>query len=102
MKVYYIKNTSVMQRSVDPSTFITLDILAYSDATNCQRQKNNVEVEKVYTDVNFNTSHVADVDDSLHFLFRIDSLYIESEVLEKIDYEDIIEDFISKNPKTGS
>jgi hypothetical protein len=66
MEVYYIKNTSVMRRSVDPSTFITLDILAYNDATNCQRQKNNVEVEKVYTDVNFNTSHVADVDDSLH------------------------------------
>jgi hypothetical protein len=99
MEVYYIKNTSVMRRSVDPSTFITLDILAYNDATNCQRQKNNVEVEKVYTDVNFNTSHVADVDDSLLFLFRIDSLYIESEVLEKIDYEDIIEDFILKNPK---
>jgi hypothetical protein len=33
------------------------------------------------------------------FFFRIDSLYIESEVLEKIDYEDIIEDFILKNPK---
>jgi hypothetical protein len=27
------------------------------------------------------------------------TISLESEVLEKIDYEDIIEDFISKNPK---
>jgi hypothetical protein len=27
------------------------------------------------------------------------TIALESEVLEKIDYEDIIEDFISKNPK---
>jgi hypothetical protein len=29
----------------------------------------------------------------------LSTIAIESEVLEKIDYEDIIEDFISKNPQ---
>jgi hypothetical protein len=36
---------------------------------------NNIEVEKVYTDVNFNTAHVADIDDSLHIFLEL-ILYI--------------------------
>jgi hypothetical protein len=30
---------------------------------------------------------------------KLATISLESEVLEKINYEDIIEDFISKNPK---
>jgi hypothetical protein len=52
-------------QSVDPST-LALDIVAYNDTTDGQTGIENSEIEEDHVDVNFNTSPIPDVDDSVH------------------------------------